>query len=693
MTNSAEFKTTSIDALIDKLKEVTGLKFDQYQRNFLEKRISFRMRHLNIDHYQDYIDYIHKNPIEIDLFLDKFTINYTYFFRNLTIFENFEKFIKFYARNNKKEILKIWSAPCATGDEPYSIAMILDNLKKMNNKFPDFKIYASDIDTNALKIANEGIYGEYAVHETPKHYLNTYFSKNITKLGAKYTLNKEIKSKVEFIQEDIIRGHNINNIYDVIFCRNFFIYINQPARENLLRNLDKRMPEGGLLILGGSENIPRGNSTFNSISIRDHFYIKNLFLKSESYKNSLTSLFQKQRKEIIPKKEILSKKIGGVKEVKNKPISLTKIVKNAKLKLKKGKSERPKKLKELEIKTSTEPAEVRITGLVINNGIKNRDQDVKLSYLSEPSKGFNKKQLRNLKKRELHLKQRENDIGDKIKHLEEQYKILENERKEVKELLYQTNKKEIDITKRLLVVERVTRQIEQRERALSLREEQLEKRLAQMEQYSKKMIRQESQINNHSKKLVHRDETEENLTLYEEKRIDRVKNPGNKKELTIKMGYYGLIHSFDQNTIATKFRIEGLGSGVGLILRDPKNHVFAMSHISLPNSSASKQGYHLLFPHTFADTSVKDLYNNLLYNGANKKDVEALIVGGAKLFLDYDMTYQENIDTVKKELITLEIEVKAEDIGGLSERSVIYDTINDSLSVKKSWEFQYRRII
>ncbi|MHA2129849.1 MAG: hypothetical protein ACW99L_07755, partial [Promethearchaeota archaeon] len=72
------------------LKSVTGLKFDHYQRKFLEKRIYFRMKHLNIDYYQDYIDYIHRNPIEADLFLDKFTINYTYFFRNIEVFENFE---------------------------------------------------------------------------------------------------------------------------------------------------------------------------------------------------------------------------------------------------------------------------------------------------------------------------------------------------------------------------------------------------------------------------------------------------------------------------------------------------------------------------------------------------------------------------------------------------------------------------
>lgn len=125
------------------------------------------------------------------------------------------------------------------------------------------------------------------------------------------------------------------------------------------------------------------------------------------------------------------------------------------------------------------------------------------------------------------------------------------------------------------------------------------------------------------------------------------------------MGYYGLIQSYDRNMSATRFRIEGLGSGIDLILRDLKNNVFAMSHISLLNSSASKQGYHLLFPHTFADTSVKDLINNLVYNGANRENVKALLVGGAKLFLDYDMTYQENIDTVKKELQSLEIKIDA----------------------------------
>ena len=183
----------SIEFLISELKKTTGMEFNHYQRNFLEKRIYYRMKHLNIEQYQQYINYIHSNPDEIDLFLDKFTINYTYFFRNFNVFESFEKFLKIYVKNLKRPI-KIWSAPCATGDEPYTIAMMLDQFKNTINDFPEFKIVASDIDKNALEIAQKGIYGEYAIHETPKMLINTYFSKQDTELGPKYILDKKITS-------------------------------------------------------------------------------------------------------------------------------------------------------------------------------------------------------------------------------------------------------------------------------------------------------------------------------------------------------------------------------------------------------------------------------------------------------------------------------------------------------------------
>ena len=249
------------------------------------------MKNLNLNYYQEYRVYIRANPVEIDLFLDKFTINYTYFFRNSNVFENFKDFIKIYVNYTNKPLC-IWSVPCSTGDEPYSIAIVLDQLKKNIKNFPEFKIIASDIDPAALKIARKGIYGESSVHEIPEIYLKTYFSKNDTNLGPKFILSNIIKDKVEILQEDIIKGHQKNNKYDVIFCRNFFIYINQLARENLLKILDSRIFDGGLLILGGSETLPTKNCNFQSIYMRDRFYVKNLSTQNRAFKNRIYNLFK-----------------------------------------------------------------------------------------------------------------------------------------------------------------------------------------------------------------------------------------------------------------------------------------------------------------------------------------------------------------------------------------------------------------
>jgi len=681
--------------LIQELKNATGLKFDYYQRNFLEKRIDFRMKHLNVENYQDYIKFIRSNPLEVDLFLDKFTINYTYFFRNLSVFQNFEKFITLYVKNlkNNKRTIKIWSAPCATGDEPYSLAMILDQLTKKNRNFPDFKIYASDIDTNAIKIASGGIYGEYAVHELPEHYLTTYFSKKITELGPTFSINSHIRKKVEFIQEDIITGHHHGNQkYDVIFCRNFFIYINQNARDDFLKIVEKKLYNGGLLVLGGSETIHRKFRVFKPISLKDRFYIKSSLNKNNSHEDDIYNAFntKKRRRIKTPIRKVEKSLI--TKETIDKPKRIPKQLIRPKEKLEEGKSQIS--VREIQEK---EASEVRITQMVVNNGSngpltkskKNKiSKSLKFPVEGEKNSSFNTRE-KALKRRELILQQKEHQIGEKIRDIEEQYSSLEEERKKTFELLKNVKEKETEVINRKLLLERITRQVEQREKIVTQRETQLEKRLNRIEQYSRQMIERERQLSRYSNE----EEKElESTDSFEERRIDRIKNPNDGNELNIPKGYYSLINSFDKNERSTKMTINGLGAGIALILKDPINNIFAMSHISLPSSGASKQGYHLLFPHTFADTSVKDLYNNLIYNGGNKSSIKALIVGGAKLFLDYDMTFQENVDAIKRELELNQIEIEADDIGGLSERSVIYDTINDSLFVKKTWEFEFRKI-
>ncbi|MFX1374531.1 MAG: CheR family methyltransferase [Promethearchaeota archaeon] len=708
--------------MISELKKATGMKFEHYQRNFLEKRIYYRMKNLELEDYHQYITYIKSNPDEVDLFLDKFTINYTYFFRNSNIFESFEKFLNIYVKDLNRP-LKIWSAPCATGDEPYSIAMVLDQIKTLNNKFPDFEIIGSDIDKNALQIAEEGVYGEYAMHETPEILINTYFSEEDTELGPKYTINEKIKNKVRFLQEDIIKGHQNTDKYDVIFCRNFIIYINQYAREKLTRVLESRLHNGGLLILGGSETFPPQNTCFEPISLRDKFYIKNLSSLDNAYRQKIINLFkirkvkearkllenvnQSKDKRIIKKSESIQKRnlIDRKKEILEEKIQVKEH--SSETDIKATNLNKKKDIQSVLKNKKLEPAEVRITGIVVNKSYDTHSpKSIKKSSTPERIKPMESKKASHLEKKEKELAEREEELNSRELSLKKREERLEQMsvflRKELDELKQQRKKiqkfyrnareKEKEVDDKVSTFKQQKTRLEKREQAIEQKERQLQDRLNQVGQYSRQIIQREIQININSKEVEVREEGEQVIPFYDERRYDRVEKANNKKEFILPMGYYGLINSFDRNISGTKFSIQGLGSGIGLILKDAENNIFAMAHISLPNSSASKQGYHLLFPHTFVDTSVKDLFNSLIYNGATESNIKAIIVGGAKLFLDYDMTYKENLDSVKHELKSLEIEIEAEDTGGLSERSVVYDTINDALYVRKSWEFQYRKI-
>jgi chemotaxis methyl-accepting protein methylase len=249
---------------------------------------------------RSYLDYILSNPQEIELFLDRFTINYTYFFRNIEIFEKlsnifhdckngkfqlpseisgplqqisiYDKIRRSYAY--KQDSLRIWSCACASGEEPYSIVMMLEQLKEEIKDFPDYDLIASDIDSNIIKQARMGFYAEEALKEIPQNYILNHFTKFHDRLGPKYLISNNIKRKVDFIVEDVTKGHNGPQKYDIIFCRYLLIYINRDFRENLLRILEKNLVKGGLLVLGKTETLLNAKLNFKLLDGRNHFYVK-----------------------------------------------------------------------------------------------------------------------------------------------------------------------------------------------------------------------------------------------------------------------------------------------------------------------------------------------------------------------------------------------------------------------------------
>ncbi|MFW9876610.1 MAG: CheR family methyltransferase [Candidatus Thorarchaeota archaeon] len=321
--------------LLEYLNNKTGLNFEYYRQNFIERRLKARMIRVKCDTLHSYYYYIKNNPLEIENFLDSFNINYSCFFRNWEVFQQFENFFlkclnykredvltnlkpkskpksknllknkensvdrssyqklmtkksqntleffkqtslhkKINSNSKSKEIIKIWSCPCASGEEPYSIAIILDNLKKQMPEFPQFKIIASDIDKDAINKAHIGLYNENVMQEISKLNEKTYFMKKESRFGYNYLINENIKKFVEFIEEDVTKGHNKTEKYDIIFCRYLLIYISREARKNFLEIIENQLNPGGLLILGKTETLFDSYNTLKLIDSRNHIYLK-----------------------------------------------------------------------------------------------------------------------------------------------------------------------------------------------------------------------------------------------------------------------------------------------------------------------------------------------------------------------------------------------------------------------------------
>ena len=269
------FQSDSIQDLIIFLRKSTNINLECYKDRFLKRRITFRMNRLKIYSNREYMKYLLKNPLEFNEFKSEFTVNYTYFFRNYEIYKG----LMWYLLNNqirqgRYNTLKIWSAPCSSGEEPYSLALLLDFMKKNCKKFPNQKveIVASDIDRVALENAKNAIYKSYSLHELPPLYAS-YFTESNHKYEKKYYLREDIKEKVRFIEEDVTEGHALNQKYDIIFCRNLLIYLNKPSQERVLKTISEHLNPQGLLVTGLTEMIHESPfSNFKLINPKLHFY-------------------------------------------------------------------------------------------------------------------------------------------------------------------------------------------------------------------------------------------------------------------------------------------------------------------------------------------------------------------------------------------------------------------------------------
>ncbi len=237
----------------------SGIWFAEGKKYVLESRLTQRLKQLEMDDFEQYAMLLSIGPYREDEFNEMFsriTINETSFFRNqpqLDVFENKVLPILLEARKATKR-LRLWSAACSSGEEPYTLAMMVH--RSLGVRLPDWhvEILGTDLSQKMLLAAESGEYGQYAVSNTDPLILNRYFQKTPT---GSYTIDPTIKSMVRFERHNLkdtlaARRHGE---WDVIFCRNVMIYFDQPMREGCLKMFHQMLADDGVLFIGHSETI------------------------------------------------------------------------------------------------------------------------------------------------------------------------------------------------------------------------------------------------------------------------------------------------------------------------------------------------------------------------------------------------------------------------------------------------------
>jgi chemotaxis protein methyltransferase CheR len=247
-----EDRKKALKLLIDKILHERNVDFRNYHLDLLKRRFAVRIRANGLASYAEYTRLLTKNPREYDKLFETLCINVSEFYRDppiwITLHYLFENLIRIKQQHGDKTI-HIWSAGCANGEEPYSIAILLTEMIRNNASF-NFEITATDIDKTSMNLAQKAIYQKDILKNLDKKFITRYFI--LTPEG--FQLKSEIKKLVEFKYLDLTSQAFPSNI-DVIFCRNVFIYFNRDLQEQLLRKFHAALNPGGYLVLGQAESM------------------------------------------------------------------------------------------------------------------------------------------------------------------------------------------------------------------------------------------------------------------------------------------------------------------------------------------------------------------------------------------------------------------------------------------------------
>lgn len=225
---------------------LTKIDLNAYKEAQMKRRIDALIAKHKISGYENFVKALKQDRALFEAFVNYLTINVSEFYRNPEQWrvldkEVFPDLIKRFGKN-----LKIWSAACSTGDEPYSLVMALSEHLPLNN----IKIIATDIDKQVIEKAKVGLYNEKSIAAVPEHLKKKYF----TKVGSSYRISDEIKARVEFKESNLLKDPYPTGCH-LIVCRNVLIYFTEEAKDDVFRKFRKSLVNDGVLFIGSTEQI------------------------------------------------------------------------------------------------------------------------------------------------------------------------------------------------------------------------------------------------------------------------------------------------------------------------------------------------------------------------------------------------------------------------------------------------------
>ena len=241
--------------------ENSGITIPDSKKYFLESRIKEHLMELGKSSLKEYFLLLKKDKNLFRDFISKITVNETYFYREFFHLQALAYLVQTEKFGNS---VKVLSSPTSTGEEPYSISIVLNEVLDI-----PFFVTGIDIDKNAISKARKAVYGRRSVSKLPEEYLNKYFEiiDNET-----FKLKNEIKRRVKFYEGNILDSNFLKSlgIFHYIFCKNLLIYFDKPARIKAINNLYDILVDGGYLFLGHAESLSGITSLFEPVKIKGH---------------------------------------------------------------------------------------------------------------------------------------------------------------------------------------------------------------------------------------------------------------------------------------------------------------------------------------------------------------------------------------------------------------------------------------